>query len=224
MDRLRVRYQTIEFGDEDIHLRSLRDTQEWDDRDGRAAELQISSAQWSLFGVLWDSAYVLAHLMSRYDVGERRVLEVGSGLGLASLVLNRRGANITATDYHPDASVFMAVNTALNGDAPIPFHRASWADDGDGGLKRFDLLIASDVLYEPGQAKPFAAFLLRHAAPLCEIIVVDAGRGHRRDLDRALLDAQFVQDELEIRATDFPGERFRGRTHRYRRSMVPSAA
>lgn len=38
------------------------------------------------------------------------------------------------------------------------------------------------------------------------------------------LEMTFHQDELEIRATDFPGERFRGRTHRYRRSMVPSAA
>lgn len=223
MDRFRVRYQTVEFGDEDIHLRSLRDTQEWDDCDGHAERLAISSSQWSHFGVLWDSAYVLAHLMARYEVGERRVLEVGSGLGLASLVLNRRGANITATDYHPDASAFMAVNTALNDDAPIPFHRVSWAEADDGRLQRFDLLIASDVLYERGQAKPFAAFLLRHAAPRCEIIVVDAGRGHRRDLDRALLDAHFVQDELEIRATDFPGERFRGRTHRYRRSAARRA-
>jgi predicted nicotinamide N-methyase len=220
MSRFRVRYQTIEFGDEDIHVRSLRDTQEWNDDDGHAERLAISSAQWSLFGVLWDSAHVLAHLMARYAIDGRRVLEVGSGLGLASLVLNRRRADITATDYHPDAGAFMAENTKLNDDPPIPFHRVSWADAPDARLAQFDLLIASDVLYEPGQAKPFAAFLLRHAKAECEIILVDANRGHRRDLDRALSDAQFVQDELEIRATDYPGDQFRGRTHRYRRSAL----
>ena len=34
MSTLRYRYQTIEFGDIDIHLRTLRDRQEYSDDDG----------------------------------------------------------------------------------------------------------------------------------------------------------------------------------------------
>lgn len=223
MARLRFRYQTIEFGDEDIHVRSLRDLQEFADADGAAEALGISSARWSLFGVLWDAGYVLAHLMARYDVGERSVLEIGSGLALASLVLNRRGVDVTASDRHPEAGAFLAVNTELNDDAPIPFHRVSWVDD-DTDLERFDMIIASDVLYEDHHAADLARFMLEHAAPDCEIIVVDGGRKQRRSLDARLADAGFVHDELEIRDGDFPGERFRGRTHRYRRgAMVPDA-
>lgn len=217
MARLRYRYQTIEFGDEDIHVRSLRDLQEFSDDDGEAEAVGISSARWSLFGVLWDAGYVLANLMARYDVGDRRVLEIGSGLGLASLVLNRRGLDVTASDRHPEAEAFLAVNTDLNGDARIPFHQVSWVEDDDDDLREFDLLIASDVLYEDSHADVLAKFLAAHAAPVCEIIVVDGGRGQRRGLRHKLAARGFVLDELEIRATDFPGDRFRGRTLRFRR-------
>jgi len=40
----RVRYQTIEFGDVDIHVRTLRDTLQFEDVDGEAEALGISSA------------------------------------------------------------------------------------------------------------------------------------------------------------------------------------
>ena len=52
MPPLRVRYQTIEFQDLDIHVRSLRDSQEYQDDDGEAEALAIWSSNWSIFGVL----------------------------------------------------------------------------------------------------------------------------------------------------------------------------
>jgi predicted nicotinamide N-methyase len=99
----RVRYQTLEFEDVDIHVRALRDNQEYSDDDGEAEKLGISSAQWSLFGVLWASGEALARHLFDYNIEGLRILEVGCGLGLASLVLNHRHADITATDYHPEA-------------------------------------------------------------------------------------------------------------------------
>lgn len=195
MPRLRLRYQTYEFGDEDIHLRSLRDLQEFSDDDGAAEALGISSARWSIFGVVWDAGRVLADLMVGYPVGKRRVLELGSGLALASLVLNRRGVDVSATDRHPDAGAFLAANTALNLDPPIPFVRACWSDEVDA-LGEFDLIIGSDVLYERHHASELAGFVLRHARSACEVVIVDAGRGERRGFGRTLADAGFVHDEL----------------------------
>ena len=72
MSRLRFRFQTVEFGDDDIHVRSLRDLQQFSDDQGAAESLGISSAQWSLFGVLWASSFVLADLMAGFPVGTRR--------------------------------------------------------------------------------------------------------------------------------------------------------
>lgn len=222
MSRPRLRYQTFEFGDEDIHVRGLRDLQEFSDDAGVAEALGISSARWSLFGVVWDCGYVLARLMARYDVGDRRVLEVGSGLALASLVLNRRGLDITATDRHPEAGPFLAANAALNGDPPIPFRRLSWVDEDDD-LDRFDLVIGSDVLYEREHGADLGGFVLRHAAAACEVIVVDAGRGETGSFGRVLAAGGFGHDELEILPSDHRGESFRGRAHRYRRGAPAGA-
>lgn len=216
MSALRLRYQTIEFEGLDVHARGLRDLQEFSDDNGEAEALGISSAQWSMFGVVWDSSHVLAHLMARYDVGDRRVLEVGCGLALPSLVLNQRGLDITATDVHPEAGAFLAENCALNGRPPIPFVRTGW-DDHNDTLGQFDLIIGSDVLYEASHAASVADFVVRHANPTCEVIIIDGGRNHHGRFYRALAPHGFAEDEIAIRDTDYPGESFNGRTMRYRR-------
>ena len=58
MSPVRVRYQTIEFENLDVHVRSLRDNQQFSDPLGEAEALGISSAQWPLFGVVWPSGEV----------------------------------------------------------------------------------------------------------------------------------------------------------------------
>jgi SAM-dependent methyltransferase len=172
---LRYRYQTFEFGDEDIHLRSLRDTQQYSDPFGIAHGLGISAANWALFGVVWDSSQVLAHLMMGFEINGKRILELGCGMALSSLLINRRGGDITATDYHPEAAAFLRANTLLNEDAEIPFFRADWGEK-DISHGRFDLIIGSDVLYEPGQPAPLARFIQDHARSTCEVVLVDPGR------------------------------------------------
>ena len=178
MSAVRVRYQTLEFGDVDIHVRSLRDTNEFGDKEGESVELGIGSANWAIFGVLWDAGQVLAHLLHSYDIKGRRVLEVGCGLGLSSLVLNHRHVDVTATDYHPAAGDFLAANVALNGGSEIPFVCTAW-DDEDCGMGQFDLIIGSDVLYERAHVAALSAFIDRHAHPTCEVIIVDGGREER---------------------------------------------
>lgn len=121
MSPLRFRYQTIEFGELDIHLRTLRDRQQYDDPGGITEGLGISSASWPLFGIVWASGEALARLMLHYQVAGRRILEVGCGIGLASLLLNQRMADITATDQHPAAGQFLQHNARLNNCREIPF-------------------------------------------------------------------------------------------------------
>lgn len=128
MPALRIRYQTIEFDQVDIHVRTLRDKQQYLDRDNAAQKLNISSASWPLFGVVWASSRILAELLCDYDIGGKRILEVGCGIGLSSLLLNQRQANITATDHHPEAEHFLSENVKLNQGRAIPFVRTGWAE------------------------------------------------------------------------------------------------
>ena len=70
------------------------------------------------------------------------------GIGLVSHVLNHRGADISATDFHPEAEAFMKVNMALNNKGRrVPFVQVDWCDL-DVELRPFDIIIASDLFYE----------------------------------------------------------------------------
>lgn len=203
MTPVRIRYETIEFGDVDIHVRTLRDTQEFSDDDGEAADLGISSATWSLFGVVWPSSRALADLMFDYDVAGKRVLELGCGIALASLVLNHRNCDITATDIHPEAGAFLEANVILNDGAPIPFVRTGWADDDDE-LGRFDLIIGSDVLYEKFLSQPLADFIERHARPTCEVVLFDPRRGGVGRFSKHLEAIGFVPTRNDAEVGDAP--------------------
>lgn len=214
---LRIRYQTVEFGTTDIHVRGLRDTQSYSDDHGISEAIGISSSNWSLFGVLWGSGLTLARLMFDYPLEGRRILEVGCGLGLASLVLNQRLADISATDYHPNSEEFLNANTKLNGDEKIPFVRANWAD-GNIGLGKFDMIIGSDLLYERGHAETLSKFIDEHARPVCEVIICDPGRGQLSRFGKMMVARGYSDEHLKSRGIASEDEPSRGQTHRYLRS------
>jgi predicted nicotinamide N-methyase len=215
MPPLRMRYQTLEIGDLDIHLRTLRDHAQFEDLAGEAADLGISSAAWPLFGVLWSSGRVLGELMWGMDVAGRRTLEVGCGIGLASLVLSLQGEDISATDHHPEARRFLEANTRLNSGPAIPFFRTAW-DDEDCGMGRFDLIVGSDLLYERGQAESLAGFIGSHALPTSEVIIVDPGRKQRGRFDSAMNALGFMGSR-EQPTTPYLTEPFGGQVLRFHR-------
>jgi len=205
----RIRYQTIEFGNIDIHICTLRDKQQFSDPEGIAHQLGISSALWPIFGVIWPSSLVLAHYISEYQTDDKRILEIGCGMALSSLFLNKHNADITATDYHPEVEFFLNRNTLLNNDKNIAFERVDWADETDN-LGRFDLIIGSDLLYEDEHTQLLAYFIENHANPACEIILVDPGRGRKSKL--TLLMNKYGYNNIHIKPvnTDYLDQPFKG--------------
>ena len=214
MSSLRIRYQTLEFDNVDIHVRTLRDKQQYDDVDGAAEELGISSASWPLFGVVWSSSEVLAHLMFEHNIADKRILEVGCGIGLSSLVLNHRRADITATDYHPEVEEFLLRNVELNKGEAIPFVRTGWADE-DSGLGKFDLVIGSDLLYEGDHVGLLSGFIDQHAKPQCEVILVDPGRGYHARFSKEMIRLGYAHSQSKPVNADYLEQPFRGQILRY---------
>lgn len=214
---VRLRYQTLEIGSHDVHLRTLRDLQQLGDASGEAACAGVPEAMWSIFGVVWPSGLALAGLMATEDIDGRRIVEVGCGIGVASQILNARGADITATDRHPEAARFLAANTALNGQTPIPFVRAGWADESAPELGGFDLIIGSDLLYERAPAAALAAFIGRHARPTCEVVLLDPRRGHAARFATHMAELGFSAERVSPQATD-GAPAYDGHIYRFRRS------
>lgn len=216
MSSLRVRYQTIEFGKIDIHLRTLRDKQQFFDPDGIAASKGISSALWPIFGVVWPSSLVMAYFLLDYDYKNKRILEVGCGIGLSSLLLNHLLADITATDYHPAVEGFLHKNVLLNDDRKIPFILTNWREK-NRELGRFDLIIGSDLLYEDEHALLLAAFIENHSTPRCKVIVVDPGRGHHGKFCKQMTSLGFSYVKNKPKDTSFLENPFSGSILEYDR-------
>ena len=177
-----TRYQ---IGPASYQIRTLLDRQQFSDPDGCAERAGISSASWPIFGIVWPAGLALAEEMTRFPISGKHILEVGCGIGLPSLVLQQRGADITACDYHPLAEEFLRRNTDLNGLAPIPFFNAPWLNP-IVELGRFDLIIGSDLLYERNHPALLAGFLADHARPTCQILLADPGRSRCGEISTQL--------------------------------------
>lgn len=215
-------------GAADLQIRSLLDRQQFADPDGLARRLGISSATWPLFGLLWPSGHELAKRLAARPVNpSERILELGCGLGLASLVGHRRGADITASDCHPLAAAFLRENLQLNGLSPLPYRHGHWTADlprpagplGQADVQgRYDLLIGSDLLYERDESGLLAGFIAGHAQARAAVWLIDPNRGNRSAFHRHMAGHGFDRDEIAlVTAASSVRAAYRGRLLRYRR-------
>jgi predicted nicotinamide N-methyase len=172
----------------DLAIRSLLDRQQFHDPLGTAARSGISSAAWPMFGLPWPSGALLAARLALRPVREgERILEIGCGLALASLVAHRCGADVTASDCHPLAETFLLENLRLNGLLPMKYRHVDWAAPPPAATPGgFDLVIGSDVLYERDDGGLLAACIGAQAAPSAEVWIVDPDRANRPAFTRRM--------------------------------------
>jgi predicted nicotinamide N-methyase len=217
-------------GLDDMTFRSLLDKHQYSDPSGESLRLGISSAFWPLFGLLWPSGAELARLIARRPINaDETILELGCGLGLASLVAHRLGADVTASDCHPLAGAFLLENVRLNALKALKYRHGHWNPppagcvfEGDPVREpvvgRFDLIIGSDLLYERDPAGGLASFIDQHAAVCAEVWIVDPDRRNRAIFSRQMLAKRFtlIERRLDHGASAYSGA-YKGRLLQFNR-------
>jgi predicted nicotinamide N-methyase len=198
-----VKFETICIGDVDYTIRSLLDHQQFSDPTGESLRRGISSAMWPLFGQVWPMSKILAQVMLQESLAGKRILEIGCGLGLPSIVVKQLGGNITASDYHPLSQAFLLENTILNELTPIRFEIGDWNLE-NLNLGKFDLIIGSDVLYEHQHIELLSAFIHLHASQWVDIIIVDPGRRSHRAFARTMEQLGYQHTWTDL--TDYPDQ------------------
>ncbi|HEU4631550.1 MAG TPA: methyltransferase domain-containing protein [Gemmatimonadaceae bacterium] len=124
---------------------------------------------------IWPSSTALAtHVRGLHGAG-RQYLELGCGLGLACAAAAAAGFTVTASDYYDDALRFTEFNVLRHAGVLPATRNLDWRDLPDD-LPRYDVVVASDVLYERPYAELVADVLARTLAPEGEAWVADPGR------------------------------------------------
>jgi ETFB lysine methyltransferase len=211
---LQTRMADYAFNGIEYRIRSLSDRNQFSDPDGKAEALGIPPALWPLFGMVWPSGLMLADIMSREGLAGLDILELGCGLGVASLVVNARGGEVLATDYHPNAEAFLDENSRLNGLSATPFLRCDWRLPQDG-IGRFDLIIGSDLLYQPDHPEQLAHFISRHAKNSAQVIIVDPKRNLQGKFRRCMEALGYLVSTEQGSAGDFSAFGFKGVVFRF---------
>ena len=137
---------------------------------------------------LWPAATALASALPERLDGVR-VVELGCGLGLPSLVAAARGAHVTALDWAAEAIALLHRNAERNGlDVEAAVH--DWREPLD---RSFDLALAADVLYERRNVDPVLE-RLQEAAPVA--LVGLAGRPYEGEFLRRVGEIEPVANRV----------------------------
>ena len=143
---------------------------------------------------LWPSARVLAEWVLRMAGERRSLLELGCGAGLVATCASLAGFSVVVSDYYEDAISFAQVNAWRNA-APTPKGRMLDWRNMPANPGRYDVVLASDVLYERPYGGLVASVLGATLSDHGVAWIADPGRVARDSFVRALA-------PLNLRVTD----------------------
>lgn len=190
MNHYQTKTQNIKIADCLLKITSLKDKNQFYDPERAAESLGISSAMWPISGLVWPSSVVLAKIIDEVDFENKRILEVGCGIGVASIFAALKKADITASDYHPLVNTFLNNNAEINGLDSIKYFHGDWrlpiSDVGN-----FDMVIGSDLLYESHHSDLLASFIHGHLTQDGTVILVDPGRKTAKKIVKSMASLGF---------------------------------
>jgi predicted nicotinamide N-methyase len=122
---------------------------------------------------LWPSGIALAEVVAAQELRGKRVLELGAGLGIPSLVAALGGADVLATDWAEDAVELLRVNAERNA-LRLRAERVRW-DEPEPLLRGapWDVVLAADLLYERRNAAQLLDLLPRLGG---DVLLAEPGR------------------------------------------------
>jgi len=141
------------------------------------------------WATLWPTAEILAsYLLSSSWKKGLKAIELGCGLGVTGIAGLLCGLDVTFSDYDQTALCFAEENARLNGWPQVKTMTYDWRCPLD---EAFDVVLASDILYERRNIGPLVDTLKTMMAVGGEAIIADPNRPYGEDFATALLASGF---------------------------------
>jgi predicted nicotinamide N-methyase len=124
---------------------------------------------------VWPSSIILAEKLLELSGPGRTALELGCGVGLSTLAATSAGFDVLSTDYYEDALDVTRANVFRNLGILARTRLVDWRHFPED-LGTFDLVFASDVLYEKEYAELLPVLLRRLLVRGGIALIADPGR------------------------------------------------
>lgn len=176
-------------------------------------ELLDTAEEWEHFPyglLLWESAIGLSrHIAARPALAAgKRILEIGTGVGLAGIVARECGAEVSQTDHHKAALILAGQNARQNGVSGIKTFLADWRTWQDNS--QYDLILGSDVIYERSMYFYLESIFNRNLKPDGSLLISDPGRPQALEF-MALLEKSGWNISMETQSVSLPDGGSQGR-------------
>lgn len=136
-----------------------------------------------LWAKVWPTNVVLSMFLEKYPFPEgSEFLEIGAGVGLAGIILARRGYRVTITDIEPNALLFCRINALRNGLADrVDLAQVDFTKDRLG--KSYDFVFGCEILFRDSFFVPLRDFLAAHLREMPEAEIILGSDGARQGLE-----------------------------------------
>ncbi len=128
-----------------------------------------------LWAKIWEASAILVQHMADLAVApKRRILELGSGIGVAGIAAARMGHAITLTEYDSDALNFLRANIRINNCKHVPVLHLDWFKPELEGC--FDLIIGSEVVYQERAVNALGDIFQKFLSPQGKVVLAERVR------------------------------------------------
>ena len=123
-----------------------------------------------LWAKIWPASWVLADYLAQMPAtSSKKILEIGGGTGLVSIVAAACGHNITLTESNPDALQFARANALVNGCPQLTIRELDWNRPQLNNT--VDFIVASEVAYKKEDLQPLLSLFERFLSPEGEVLL-----------------------------------------------------
>jgi predicted nicotinamide N-methyase len=123
-----------------------------------------------LWAKIWRASWVLSSYLAGVPPdANKRILEIGGGVGLVSIVAATFGHQMTLSEYNPDALNFARANAHCNNCPDLPIIPLDWYHPQ---LKtKFDQIVGSEVAYKESHLEALLKLFKSNLKPGGEIVL-----------------------------------------------------
>ena len=152
----------------------------WLPKDAEKMVLEVAQTEFGgdekipYWAILWPSAIGLAeHIAQMLGLKAKKVLELGAGIGLPSLVAAKAGADVLTTDWYVEALIFAQANASIN-KTKLETKLLDWRETPPN--LKFDIILGADILYEQRNLQPVLEMMDHLLAPNGTVFLSDPNR------------------------------------------------